>query len=252
MRVIPVIDLMNGQVVRGVAGKRSEYRPIESRIVADAKPASVAGAFAEKFGFESVYVADLDAIVHGRPNVNAWKEISDAGLKLWLDAGAGTPQAAIALNERLQGIATDATIIVGLESLITPACVIDIVNLLGAARLVFSLDLAQSRPLVKPRMWIDETPIGIARWVIAAGIQRLLVLDLADVGVGAGTHTLKLCREIRREFLTIELIAGGGVRGMDDLKALANAGCDAALVASALHDGRLTREEIRQVENLPP
>jgi len=74
---------------------------------------------------------------------------------------------------------------------------------------------------------------------------------LADVGVNEGPRTLSFCRQIRREFSAIELIAGGGVRGIDDLVALADAGCDAALVASALHDGRLTPEEIRQVENLP-
>jgi uncharacterized protein related to proFAR isomerase len=46
----------------------------------------------------------------------------------------------------------------------------------------------------------------------------------------------------------VDLIAGGGVRGLDDLKALADAGCDAALVASALHDGRLSREDIERAK----
>ena len=32
MEVIPVIDLLGGQVVRGVAGRRDEYRPIVSQI----------------------------------------------------------------------------------------------------------------------------------------------------------------------------------------------------------------------------
>jgi phosphoribosylformimino-5-aminoimidazole carboxamide ribotide isomerase len=38
----------------------------------------------------------------------------------------------------------------------------------------------------------------------------------------------------------LEIISGGGVRGPRDLQALAAAGADAALVASALHDGRLS------------
>jgi len=69
------------------------------------------------------------------------------------------------------------------------------------------------------------------------------------VGVAGGTRTLTLCRNIRGEFPDIELTAGGGVRGIDDLRALADAGCDAALVASALHDGRLTPQDVREVEN---
>ena len=62
----------------------------------------------------------------------------------------------------------------------------------------------------------------IARWAIKVGVERLIVLDLADVGVSNGSSSLTLCREIHREFPAIELIAGGGVRGIDDLKALAD------------------------------
>ena len=63
---------------------------------------------------------------------------------------------------------------------------------------------------------------------------------------GGGTRTLDLCREIRRHHPDLTIVAGGGVRGLDDLKTLADAGCDAALVASALHDGRLTRQDIER------
>jgi phosphoribosylformimino-5-aminoimidazole carboxamide ribotide isomerase len=42
----------------------------------------------------------------------------------------------------------------------------------------------------------------------------------------------------------VALFAGGGVRGPDDLARLADAGCDGALVATALHDGLLGAHEI--------
>ena len=251
MRVVPVIDLMNGQVVRGIAGRRSEYRPIQSSIAADARPATVSRAFVERFGFDTVYVADLDAIMHRKPDVQAWEEIRGAGLELWLDAGVGTPQGAAALDERLTATAPSTIIVVGLESVPAPLCVFDIAARCRGRRFAFSLDLQQGRPATKISMWKDEQPLEIARWVIKASVQRLIVLDLADVGIAAGTRTLELCRDIRRLFPAIELIAGGGVRGSGDLQALADAGCDAALVASALHDGRLTAEDVRQAENLP-
>src|SRR5262245_2781701 len=120
MRVIPVIDLMNGQVVRGIAGRRSEYRPIKSRIATDAQPATVARAFVEHFGFETAYVADLDAI-EGRPrNVAAWQAIRDAGLKLWLDAGIGDPQDCFDLGELLRNSGMRGAVIIGLERLQEP------------------------------------------------------------------------------------------------------------------------------------
>src|SRR5262245_30124653 len=120
MRVIPVIDLMNGQVVRGVAGRRSEYRPIESLIAADARPETVARTFVERFGFETIYVADLDAIQGGAPNVEAWEAIKEVGLNLWLDAGIGNPQQCTNVGQRLQVNAIQGAIIIALECLQDP------------------------------------------------------------------------------------------------------------------------------------
>jgi len=40
------------------------------------------------------------------------------------------------------------------------------------------------------------------------------------------------------------LLAGGGVRDPGDLRELAQLGCTGALVATALHDGRLTAEDV--------
>jgi phosphoribosylformimino-5-aminoimidazole carboxamide ribotide isomerase len=72
----------------------------------------------------------------------------------------------------------------------------------------------------------------------------MIVLDLAQVGVDAGISTLELCRHLHDTHPSVEIISGGGVRHVDDLTQLASAGCDAALVASALHDGRLTTDDI--------
>ena len=93
--------------------------------------------------------------------------------------------------------------------------------------------------------WRSADPIEIAGYVVAQGISRLIVLDLADVGMSGGTRTLAICRRLRQQFgSTVEITAGGGVRDTRDLAALQDAGCDAALVASALHDGRLSREDL--------
>src|SRR5262245_32917613 len=255
MRVIPVIDLMNGQVVRGVAGNRSQYRPIQSQIAADALPATVAQAFAEQFGFDTVYIADLDAILcppdEKQYLVHCYRQIIEHGLKPWLDAGIGNAKTARHLSETLSRVQIHTEWTVGLETLSSPMALSEIGHILGWGQMIVSLDLKAGLPLTSVGQWQTCTPLGIARDLMATGISRLIVLDLADVGTGGGTRTLELCRQIRREFPAIELIAGGGVRGIDDLKALASAGCDAALVATALHDGRLTPEGIRQAESLP-
>ena len=89
MRFLPVIDLMGGVVVRGVAGERERYQPLHSWLCPDANPTTLARAFVERLGFHDVYVADLDAIAGQSPAWSIYQQIADAGLRLWLDAGVG-------------------------------------------------------------------------------------------------------------------------------------------------------------------
>lgn len=257
MRVIPVIDLMGGQVVRGLAGQRDLYRPIRSQIAADAQPASIARAFVEHFGLDAAYVADLDAITSAfdeRPLfLAAYQRIAEAGLRLWLDAGIGSPAAARQVHAQLQSIALDVHYVIGLETLAPQRELTEMALELGRESTIFSLDLKQGMPLTQVPRWLAADPVEIVAGVLAAGISRVIVLDLADVGMQGGTGTLALCRRIRQEFgAAVELIAGGGVRHLDDLEALADAGCDAALVASALHDGRLTGTDLQSIRAYQP
>ena len=83
------------------------------------------------------------------------------------------------------------------------------------------------------------SPLQIATLALRLGVRRMIVLDLASVGVGQGVPTSPLCRALRCLDSKLEIIAGGGVRGPDDLCILEATGCSAALVASALHNGSL-------------
>lgn len=244
MLVLPVIDLMHGVVVRGVGGRRDEYRPIDSRLCRDPSPASVARAFAETFGLRTAYVADLDAIAGAAPAWDEYAAVMAEGFELWVDAGIDGPdqgrELAAFAGRRL------ARVIVGLESLADAQSLPALVDAVSPERLVFSLDLKQGEPLVRAEAWRDLDAIGIARAAAAAGVRRMIVLDLADVGAAGGTRTIDLCRTLRGQLADVELTAGGGVRGIDDLRRLAEAGCNAALVASALHDLRLSRSEIEE------
>ena len=254
MRVIPVIDLLGCQVVRGFGGQRELYRPIKSRIAADAQPATVARALVEQFGLDTAYVADLDAITSTLDDkklyVPAYQRIAEAGLALWLDAGIGTPLAAQQVRKELESAHLNVDFIIALETLAPERELAAIAQELGRERTIFSLDLKHGRPITRVPRWLSAQPLDILTNVLAAGISRIIVLDLADVGMQAGPNTLDLCRRIRKEYgAAIDLTAGGGVRGPDDLNALANAGCDAALVASALHDGRLTRPDVQAMRS---
>ncbi len=243
MRILPVIDLLDGQVVRGIAGNRSEYRPIVSPLVSDSRPATVARMYRERFEFEDVYVADLNAISGKLPDLAAYQAIADAGLRLWLDAGTGTWAQVAAV------LAADRRVVVGLESLASLDELGAMIAAAPAESLVFSLDLKSGRPFTGSRELLNCSPLEIAILAIAVGVSQIIVLDLANVGMHQGFGTESLCREICSTSPGTKLIAGGGVRHLTDLRTMQSAGCWGALVASALHDGRLTVADCRTAQS---
>lgn len=256
MQILPVIDLMHGKVVRGVAGRRSDYRPIESRLCDSAEPAVVAQALVDQFQFEQMYVADLDAIAGAEPAWQTYEQIAASGVRLLIDAGVGDVERASALAGSKAAGHAPAGVIVGLESVATPQQLREIAEKIGSVQLIFSLDMRQGRPLAREGTWTRMSAREIAALAHACGVRRMILLDLADVGVGQGVSTVELCAHIRSTEWgalssgprTMQLIAGGGVRGRADIERLAAAGSDAVLVASALHDGRLTADDVRELQ----
>ncbi len=245
MTLLPVLDLMGGEIVRGVAGRRDEYRPVVSQLTTSAEPLAVARAFREHFGLSELYLADLDAIRGDEPALSVYHALQSDGFRLWIDAGLRTARDVIT---KMLVVANIANVVVGLESVAGPTEVARIARRVGADRIVLSLDMKAGQSIVDDDAWPSREPYRIAEHAIVnLGIRRLIVLDLASVGVGQGVTTLDLCARIRRENPRIELTAGGGVRGFDDLLLMRSAGIDNVLVASALHDGRLTREDIQRI-----
>lgn len=245
VRIIPVIDLMGGVVVRGVGGRRSEYRPIKSRICLSAEPTAVARALVEQFGLSELYIADLNAIDGAEPAWDEYERIASCGVRLLVDAGIADVRRAADLSSFRTEDQPIAGVIAGLESASSPRLLKELATTVGPDRLIFSLDLKCGQPLTSAMAWRGMTPGAIADTAIDAGVRRLIVLDLADVGVGGGVGTLELCRDVRSAHPDCELIAGGGVRGPEDIERMAAAGCNAALVASALHDGRFAPADVK-------
>jgi phosphoribosylformimino-5-aminoimidazole carboxamide ribotide isomerase len=234
MQIIPVLDIMHGQVVRGIGGRRDQYGPIVSQLTKSTEPVEVAQAIRARYGFDEHYVADLDAIMGQPPAWSVFNDLHAAGFRLWVDAGVRETQDARRLRE-----AGVATIVAGLETLAGPEVLHQLCRELGSECILFSLDLKAGRSLGRADSWVSADPLTIAHLAIAAGIRRLLVLDLAHVGAGTGTGTEELCDQLTHAYPDLRLAAGGGIGGRDDIQRLAASGVQTVLIASALHDGRL-------------
>ena len=236
MRIIGVIDIRNGQSVHARGGRRAEYKPVTDAagVPVDGAPLSLARVYRDTFGLEEIYIADLDAIASLKANDDTIAAIGELEVSVMVDAGVATPQAAARTSR-----AGAATVVVGLETLQSFDALADICRIVSGD-VAFSLDLREGTPIGG---FTGHSPESLAEQAVAAGASEVIVLDLARVGASAGPDLAMLTR-VRRAVPQRAVLAGGGVRNLDDLRILAGIGCAGALVASALHDGRLSGSEM--------
>ncbi len=250
MRIVGVLDIQKGGVVRGVAGERAAYRPLITSLTDAVSVRTVCLAFRQQLGLRHCYIADLDAIAGNEPHWNLFEEAAQTGLALWIDAGLTSAAHAVKMASFLNGLSPSQQqppahrLVVGLESLPAAAVLPDLLSEIDPQQIVFSLDLRHGIPLTQIPQWREASAETIADEVLARGLQKMIVLDLADVGVNQGFGTERLLKRLILKHPCVEFIAGGGVRGPADLQKLAGVGCGGVLVASALHDGLLGPGEL--------
>ncbi len=243
-----MLDLARGTAVHAQAGDRPRYQPVESALVPGSvgDPVALLRAFGEVLGAAQCYVADLDAIQGGAIQCSLIRRLANlaSGRSGSLLVDAGTHEAA-GTRELLACGAGAA--VVGLESLRSFADLAAIVELVGPDRVVFSLDLRLGSPIVHPTLHdasgAAPDALGLAGQAVAAGVSSLLVLDLGRIGTGCGLD-LGLLKALRRRFPRQRLLAGGGVLTRRDLDRMRDAGCDGALLASAIHTGRIGAADV--------
>jgi phosphoribosylformimino-5-aminoimidazole carboxamide ribotide isomerase len=227
MRVVPVIDLKGGTAVHAVRGERERYRPLRG------DPLSLARVFRAALGLDELYVADLDAITGASGNDAVIRALASEA-RTMVDAGVSEPDRARELLEL--GV---HRVVVGTETL-TDADALDL--LLPEA--VLSVDLLDGRALSPDPQLTGLPALDLIARLHRAALREVIVLDLARVGSGTGPD-VGLIAQIHAVFPDLELLAGGGVRDAEDLRALADAGAAGALVATALHNGVIGRRELR-------
>jgi phosphoribosylformimino-5-aminoimidazole carboxamide ribotide isomerase len=238
MRVIPVIDLKSGAAVHAVRGERERYRPLRSKIVAGSDPVQVTRALREALGLDELYVADLDAIAGGPGHREVLGGLAHEA-RMMVDAGVTE---VVAVRPLLELGA--ASVVIGTETLADQAALERLRAELPDAPLVLSLDLRAGHVLSSdPELAELGAPEALAR-LGRSGVREVIVLDLARVGSNAGPD-VALMRELCARFPELELLAGGGVRDVADLRALAEAGVAGALVGTALHSGAIGPDQLR-------
>jgi phosphoribosylformimino-5-aminoimidazole carboxamide ribotide isomerase len=239
LHIIPVLDLMDGQVVQGFRGERENYRPIQSVLTSATDPLHVAAALQAETKCRAFYIADLNAIQkQGDHHAIIRKLAGQLDADLWVDAGAKQSRGAQKVLE------TGASqVIIGSETLDHLAALHHIQELVRPERLLFSLDIAGGKVLSDTPDLTGQRPLAALRTLVAAGLSRFIILTLDRVGTGTGPD-YRLLQGARQAFPHLFVVAGGGVRTPDDLQQLATTGVNGVLIASALHRGWITRQDL--------
>jgi phosphoribosylformimino-5-aminoimidazole carboxamide ribotide isomerase len=229
--IVPVLDLKAGGVVHACAGERAHYLPIRSRLAEGSDVFAVAEGLMSLVGFRRLYIADLDAIEGCGDHATLIARLRQRhpDLELWVDCGIKTPAAALALAD------TGVIPVLGSESFAGAEVVCTILAQLGARGCVLSLDYRADRFVGPPALERNAE-----HWP-----ARVIVMSLNRVGTNAGPDFERLlgtrkCAGDRRVF------AAGGVRDRADIDRLAAVGIAGALVATALHDGRLSADALAE------
>jgi phosphoribosylformimino-5-aminoimidazole carboxamide ribotide isomerase len=229
LHLIPVIDLLRGQVVHAREGRRSEYAPIQSRLCQGADPETIMAAILALHPFRTFYFADLDAIQCHGSNHDIFERLHQhyPAIELWVDTGISDESALQRWNSAGLG-----RTVIGSESLRDA-------DFMGAARdensaTVLSLDFLGDEFKGPPSLLTDPERY----WP-----QRVLAMNLQRVGSPLGPD-FPLIVELAQRVPGCQVYAAGGVRSVQDLEQVARAGAGGALIASALHDGRIGSADV--------
>ena len=226
--VIPALDLKGGVVVHAVAGDRTAYRPVASPFGAADNPAAIARGLLAATGSPDLYIADLDAIAGIGNHFELVRGLSYAlpGATLWIDAGFSD------VADCAFWLPLGATLVIGSESL---AAVDDWRDIHGAfgEGVVLSLDFGTDGRRGPEPLFSDP-----ALWPL-----RLITMDLTRVGTYTGPDVERL-KTILGVAEGRAVYAAGGVRNARDLAAIAALDAQGAVIATALHSGAVTQNEI--------
>ncbi len=233
MQVIPVIDLLNGEVVHAKKGQRQHYQSLQSELCPSSDPLAIVAALLAVHPFKQLYIADLNAIQklpHKTTTnfaviariINAYPQ-----LEIWLDAGI-TQAADMQLWQPL-----NLNLILASESVSTMEGYLQLSQQLG--NFILSLDFF-SDGFHGPQALLNQTE----HWP-----QRVIIMSLADVGANQGVNRIRL-EQLVQQNNTSRLYAAGGVRNAADIRLLKELGLHGALIATALHTQQITGADLQQ------
>lgn len=233
MRLLPSIDLRDGQCVRLLHGD------FDAETRYDITPQALHSRY-RTLGARWLHCVDLDGARDGQLANRALIEAMAADGLPRLQVGGGVRSREIVESLLQAGI---GRVIVGSAAIETPDEVARWIEVFGPERIGLAIDVrldADSVPRVQTRGWLQSTSATLWDTVqrfVPHGLRHVLCTDIARDGALQGPN-LGLYADCVRRFPAIEWQASGGVRDAQDLEALQEVGVAAAISGKALLERR--------------
>jgi phosphoribosylformimino-5-aminoimidazole carboxamide ribotide isomerase len=219
MDLILAMDLKDGQVVHGKSGHRATYRPLDWGCSPTADPIGFVQAIAPQY----IYIADLDRISGTGSHDILIRQCASLVRRCFVDRGCRGP------DDLQDGY--HITNLIGTET--------------GGSDLshyrwgFLSLDVKDGRVIPSGR-----DPVDFLHRANGWKFEGCIILNISAVGTERGLDA-GLLAALRAAYHQ-KLYWGGGVASKDDLTLLADAGFDGAIIATALHHGKIPLDWIRR------
>jgi phosphoribosylformimino-5-aminoimidazole carboxamide ribotide isomerase len=171
--------------------------------------------------------------------------MNQTSLNLMVDAGVSDIPKASAV------LATDVPkIVVGSETLEGLGFLDQAVKAFGEDRIIVSIDMKKGKVLSVSELISSLDAVSFAQELKKIGVNSVIILDLDRVGTEQGIN-LALLRNVLKKN-GVEVLVGGGIKGLQELEKLRDQGVSGALVATILHSGKLQVDEVNLLISLTP
>ncbi|MGA2917125.1 HisA/HisF-related TIM barrel protein [Methanoregula sp.] len=219
MELVLAMDLRHNLVVHGKSGHRASYKPLDWGYSPTAEPVGFVKAIAPR----NIYIADLDRIEGTGSHDRVVRECARNVSACYVDRGCRSPQ------DLLSGY--HIRNIVGTETGGD-----DLARYGGG---LLSIDIRAGKVIPS-----GSDPVEVLRKANGWKFDGCIILNIGAVGTETGLNREIL--ETLRAAYHRKLFWGGGVASVADLHMLGDAGFDGAIIATALHHGKIPLAWIRR------
>jgi phosphoribosylformimino-5-aminoimidazole carboxamide ribotide isomerase len=235
MKVIPSIDLMNGNVVRLVRGDPA------NKVVYSDNPIETARKW-EAAGADMLHVVDLNATLRTGINNNeiVFKIIDSVKIPVQV---AGGIRSINAINEMINKNA--AKVVLGTIAYKEPDSIRQIAKK-KLEKLVISIDQNDGRIMIDG--WRETSSYGIIDAInlfMAMGIREFLLTSIDRDGTLNGPDVMTL--SLASSFANSLIIASGGISSLEDIIRVRSAGCYSVILGKAIYEGKISIERIKTI-----